>query len=79
MENKLTEPEIIDYLYGNLSQAEENRIEGILQEDATLRAEVEDLRQLMGLIGQVEDKEVIPPAFVIDANDGEAVSFWDAT
>lgn len=67
MAYKPEENDLMAYLYGELEGKEKERLEQYLLENAEARIELERLKQLRTLMGQVKDKEVIaPPIFVGD-------------
>lgn len=77
MENKIDEAKIIDYLYGELPEEEVKEIESILEKQPELKAEMERLHATRNVLGTLEDKEVIPPTFVINESRGQ-VSFFQS-
>lgn len=75
MEFKIDESKIMDYLYGNLSDTDQRKMEEALQKDDNLRSEVEELQKVMDFMGKSEDKEVIPPAFVFPGEATKHIPF----
>lgn len=76
MENKKTEAEVMDYLYGNLSTDDKIRFETEMKENLDLKAEVDAFKEMMGLMSMVDDKEVIPPAFVFGEETSKNERYW---
>lgn len=73
MAYKPGENDLMAYLYGELEGKEKEALEKFLLENVEARLELERLKQVRMLLGQVEDKEVIaPPIFVGDNKPG----FW---
>ncbi|MEO5978323.1 MAG: hypothetical protein ABIS36_19700 [Chryseolinea sp.] len=65
MAYKPSEQDLMAYLYDEMEGEEKNAIEKYLLENATARIELDKLKSLRGMMGQVKDKEVIaPPIFV---------------
>ena len=75
MEFKIDEASIMDYLYGNLSSAHKKQMEEAILADDKLKKEVEELAQVMGFMGKLDDKEVIPPAFVFQSDEEDKETF----
>jgi hypothetical protein len=67
MAYKPSEQDLMAYLYDEMEGEEKIEIEKYLLEHADARLELEKLKSLRSLMGQVKDKEVIsPPIFVGD-------------
>lgn len=58
---KPSEPEIIDYLYGELSPDKKEEMEKFIKENPEFSKELDSVRLTIGLLPNVEDEEVIPP------------------
>jgi hypothetical protein len=68
MSYKPDEKDWMAYLYGELEGHEKEKIDQYLLHHAEARAELDNFRQLRGMMSAVEDKEVIaPPVFVGDS------------
>jgi len=77
MSYKPGEQDLMAYLYGELEDDKREKLEQYLLENPTARLELEKMRGLRQLLGQVEDKEVIaPPIFVSDSQP--RIGFWQA-
>jgi len=76
MSYKPTEIDLMAYLYGELEGEEKERVERYLLENPQARQSLESMRNVRGLLGQVEDQEVIaPPIFV---GEPRRRMLWDA-
>ncbi|UXP31447.1 hypothetical protein N6H18_13915 [Reichenbachiella agarivorans] len=65
MGNKIDEVKMMDYLYGEMSADELLEFEKLLGEDAQLRAKVEELSAVQGVLGSVEAQDVVIPSFAL--------------
>ena len=65
MAYKASENDLMAYLYGELEGKEKEAMEQYLLENAEARLELEKLKQLRTLMGQVRDKEVIVPTLFV--------------
>lgn len=74
MENKLDEAKIIDYLYGELPEEESKAVEKVLKDNPDLNAEMQSLQAARGMLGKLEDREMIAPTFVFNEG-GQSISF----
>jgi hypothetical protein len=71
---KASEHDLIAYLYGELEGKDKEALEQYLLENPEARMELERLKQLSVVLGNVKDKEVIaPPIFV---GDTKQRFFW---
>jgi hypothetical protein len=59
--NRITEAELIAYLYGECTEAEARHIEKAISEDAALQQEYQQLRLLRKTLAKAETKEVVEP------------------
>ncbi len=76
MSYKPTEIDLMAYLYGELEGEEKERVERYLLENPQARQSLESMRNVRGMLGQVEDQEVIaPPIFV---GEPRRRMLWDA-
>ena len=77
MSYKPEESTLIAYLYGELSEEEKNRVEQYLSEHNEARKELNDMKEVLGIMGQAKDREVETPVFsftnpskvIVDGND----------
>lgn len=76
--SKLKESEIIDYLYGNLNSGDRKRVEEAINSDSQLKQEVEDISQMLNIVGKLEDKEVIPPTFIFPDEKKNVHKWWQS-
>ncbi|MFY0654093.1 MAG: hypothetical protein JXQ96_18795 [Cyclobacteriaceae bacterium] len=76
MESKIDESTIIDFLYGNLSAEDRQKMQEAMDKDPQLKKEVEEMAGVMEFMGKSEDKEVIPPSFVFEDESKRPVSFF---
>ncbi|MCF6352860.1 MAG: hypothetical protein L3J06_07605 [Cyclobacteriaceae bacterium] len=65
MSFKPTNEQLIDYVYGNLSEAERLQIEQAIKENTSVRAEVEALNGSRSFLHNLEDEEVLEPERLI--------------
>ena len=76
MAYKVSEQDLMAYLYGELDGKEKEMVEQYLLENEDARLELEKLKQLRHALGQINDKEVIaPPIFV---GDSRPPFIWNA-
>lgn len=74
MSFKPNEDDLMAYLYGELEDAEKERVGKYLSENPDARMELEQLRQVRTMLSHVKDKEVIaPPIFL---GDSKQPFFW---
>lgn len=78
MEGKVDKAQIIDYLYGDLSAKERELMEEAIEKNGDLKKEVEEMTGVMGFLGKLEDKEVIPPEFVFPDEHQKSISFFNS-
>lgn len=72
---KVSENDLIAYLYGELEGKDKEALEQYLLENAEARMELDKLKQLRLTLGHIKDKEVIaPPIFV---GDNRQRFFWN--
>src|SRR3970040_2218894 len=76
MENKTNISELIDYLYGDLTQLEKEAFEEKLLSNPELRKELEELSDARKGLSSIGDREVMDP-FVFQA--GYSNSVWNKT
>lgn len=73
---KVSEQDLMAYLYGELEGKDKEMVEQYLLENPEARLELEKLKQLRHALGHVKDKEVIaPPIFV---GDSRPPFIWNA-
>ncbi len=65
MSFKPTNEQLIDFVYGNLPETERLQIEQAINEDASIRAEVEALNGSRSFLHNLEDEEVLEPERLI--------------
>jgi hypothetical protein len=75
MSYKPNESDLLAYLYGELESPEKEAVEKYLFEHAEARLDLERLRQIRGMLGEVKDKEVIAPPIFIDERSSKL--FWN--
>lgn len=76
MSYKPTEFELMSYLYGELEGEEKERVARYLAENPAARQSLESMGQIRGMLGAVEDQEVLaPPIFV---GESRRRFLWDA-
>lgn len=76
MSYKPNEQDWIAYLYGELEEADRERVEQYLAAHPEARKELEQFKDLRSMLGAVTDKEVIaPPIFV---GDHQRSYFWNS-
>lgn len=63
MSYKPEESTLIAYLYGELSEEEKNRVEQYLAEHNEARKELNNMKEVLGIMGQAKDREVETPVF----------------
>ncbi|WP_425392151.1 anti-sigma factor family protein [Ekhidna sp.] len=63
MSNKPEESKLIAYLYGELNEVERREVEDYLSGNKDAQSELHELRSTLGIIRNLEDKEVEVPAF----------------
>jgi hypothetical protein len=68
MNYKPNEQELVAYLYDELEGAEKERVEQYLLANPDAQRELEKLRGVSGLLGNIKDKEVIAPPIVLGDN-----------
>ncbi|MFT7032285.1 MAG: hypothetical protein ACJA2S_000784 [Cyclobacteriaceae bacterium] len=78
MKSKVNESQIIDYLYGNLSDKEKQFMDEAMKKDPVLKQEIDEMASVMGFLGKSEDKEEIPPAFVFPNEHQASSSFFSS-
>ena len=66
-QHKPSEHLLISYLYEELGAADKALVEQWLKEDEAHRLEMEELKDLLGLLAKSEDEEVVPPEVLIEA------------
>ncbi|GAB4229625.1 MAG: hypothetical protein Tsb0034_01280 [Ekhidna sp.] len=66
MSYKPEESTWIAYLYGELSGAEKNKVEEYLSSHLDARKEIEGIKETLGILGNLQDKEIPAPEFVFD-------------
>ena len=76
MEFKVDESKIMDYLYGNLSVEEMQKMQEAISKDDKLKQEIEEISQVMGFMGKLEDTEVDVPTFVFENEAQKNVTFF---
>ena len=76
MEFKVDESKIMDYLYGNLSVEEMQKMQEAISKDEKLQQEIEEISQVMGFMGKLEDKEVDVPTFVFENEEKKDLTFF---
>lgn len=76
MENKTNISELIDYLYGDLTQMEKEAFEEKLRSNPELRKELDELSTARKGLSAIGDREVMDP-FVFQAGYGNSV--WNKT
>ncbi|UXX78767.1 hypothetical protein N7E81_15520 [Reichenbachiella carrageenanivorans] len=74
-ENKIDEAMIINYLYGDLSTEEQEKVEKLMNENPELKLEIESLQTTRETLGVIDDKEVIPPTYVFKQSSTQVVFF----
>lgn len=74
-ENKIDEAMIIDYLYGELSKEEQEKVEKLMNENSELKLEIESLQATRAVLETAEDKEVIPPTYVFEQSSAQVTFF----
>lgn len=70
MDSKLTNEEMMAYLYGELSVEEKKAFEEKLRANPEVASELKELEQLRKIVGRVQDKEVVDPFFYWGKNTG---------
>ena len=73
MATKPRKEDLIAYLYGELTDAENRQIEEWLKSNPESSKEMEDLKSMRSLMAQVPDQEVLDPLFY--TGDGK-IKFW---
>jgi len=76
MEFKVDETKIVDYLYGNLSVEEMQKMQEAISKDEKLKMEIEEISQVMGFVGKLEDREVDVPTFVFENEEKKNLTFF---
>lgn len=71
-----TNEELMAYLYGELSEDDQKKIETWLKENPEKLKEVEELQAVRGVMGQVQDHEVVDPYFFSGKG---SISFWQVS
>ncbi|MCB0496738.1 MAG: hypothetical protein KDC79_11435 [Cyclobacteriaceae bacterium] len=56
-----TKEQLIDFVYGTLSEAERIQLEQAMKQNPDLKAEIEALNQSRSFLGNLEDQEVLEP------------------
>lgn len=75
MSYKPDEGVLISWLYGELDEAEKAKVEKYLQENPEKLKEMQQLRGVSNIMGNIQEKEVIAPPLFMD-DDVKTVSFW---
>ena len=78
MENKVDEKQIIDFLYGEMSEQEKKSMQSNIKGDDALANDINGLQGMKDLLGKLEDEEMVPPTFVFDSNDNQTIPFFQS-
>ena len=73
MSYKPEKHELIDFLYGEVSQEQRARIEAYLEENPEAKKELKELQDVRTIMGAFPDQEVIEPVVML----GSGSSAWD--
>jgi len=65
--------ELIDYLYGNVRDEEKKKIESYLQQHPEVKKELEEMKNVRGVLGKFDDREVLVPGLLLN-NPSQATS-----
>ncbi len=79
MNFKPTNEQLIDFVYGNLPEADRLQIEQAIKEDASIRAEVGALNRSRSFLHNLEDEEVLEPErllWELTAKQKKGKSIW---
>jgi hypothetical protein len=78
MKYKPDESSLISYLYGELDEAQNQKVQKYFMENPEELKQVQQLADVLGIMGKVKDKEVIaPPVFMDD--DKRIRPFWSSS
>lgn len=61
MSYKVEEHKLMAYLYGELSREEKEEMDALIKLHPEIKVELDQLEELQGIMGKLEDKEVIEP------------------
>lgn len=78
MKYKPDESAIISYLYGELDENEAKKMQRYFLENPEELKQVQQMADVLGIMGKVEDKEVIAPPVFMD-EERKVRSFWSTT
>jgi len=67
---------LISWLYGELDEAEKEKVERYFQENPEELQKVRQFGDVKDIMGTVRDKEVIAPPIILEDEGGKVVSFW---
>jgi hypothetical protein len=62
---------LVSYLYGELPEQELLKVQKALEQDATLRKELEDLKQMRNILGQLPEKHPSVPLVLMNFGNAE--------
>lgn len=68
----------MDYLYGEQDEVQKEKMQRYLLEHPEAQQQLQQMKEVLGMLGHVEDKEVIAPPVFMD-NERPMVSFWKST
>ena len=74
MSYKPDEAILADYLAGELTKEEQDKVETYLAEHPEMKKELEDMQALQRMMGDVEDKEVVAPSFVFEESPAVVIA-----
>lgn len=69
MARKWEKSDLISYLYGEIDQSTKVEMEKAFKEDPDLRKEFEAIKDTSDILGKLEDKEVIPPHYLLETEN----------
>jgi hypothetical protein len=78
MENKIDEKQIIDFLYGEMSEQEKKSMQSSIKEDHSLAKDLDGLQSMKDILGKLEDEEMVAPTFVFDSNNTVVPTFFQS-
>ncbi len=68
----------MDYLYGEQDEAQKEKMQRYLLEHPQAQQQLQQMKEVLGILNHVEDKEVIAPPVFMD-NERPMGSFWKST
>lgn len=74
MSYKPDEAILADYLAGELTKDEQDKVETYLTEHPDVRKELEEMQSLQQMMGKLEDKEVVAPNFVFEESPAVVIA-----